>query len=274
LRFDGGGPGRRRRRPSVLIPARVIEYLIQRPRRRQRDDPLADHHHRIHAYPHRVTGGRLRRTLGTRTGLRRDRNPTRCTPQKVLRFRNPELVKQESWTYLLTHYAVGVFMAEAVEDLGEVDPPPGRRPGGTFPPPTLTTESANLHRNAAPAITGPAKPILPTSHQTPNRRTERNQEKLRINNHPRLPGGKRRHNVEPSLRTYCRAAAELNPAIEPRNSPYAGNAQIAGQAHGPDGERTMSCRCGSALRLHDLAQSSVRRRSAASGSTPIPPRHM
>jgi Transposase DDE domain len=38
---------------------------------------------------------------------------------KVLRSRTPELVKQEIWAYLLTHYAIRVFMAEAAEDLGE-----------------------------------------------------------------------------------------------------------------------------------------------------------
>src|SRR5664279_3114596 len=40
-------------------------------------------------------------------------------PSKVLRSRTPELVKQEIWAYLLTHYAIRVFMAEAAEDLGE-----------------------------------------------------------------------------------------------------------------------------------------------------------
>ena len=37
----------------------------------------------------------------------------------MLRSRTPELVKQEIWAYLLTHYAIRVFMAEAAEDLGE-----------------------------------------------------------------------------------------------------------------------------------------------------------
>lgn len=40
-------------------------------------------------------------------------------PSKVLRSRTPELVKQEIWAYLLTHYAIRVFMAEAAEDLGD-----------------------------------------------------------------------------------------------------------------------------------------------------------
>lgn len=40
-------------------------------------------------------------------------------PSKVLRSRTPDLVKQEIWAYLLTHYAIRAFMAEAAEDLGE-----------------------------------------------------------------------------------------------------------------------------------------------------------
>jgi len=38
---------------------------------------------------------------------------------KVLRSRTPDLVKQEIWAYLLTHYAIRAFMAEAAEDLGD-----------------------------------------------------------------------------------------------------------------------------------------------------------
>lgn len=38
---------------------------------------------------------------------------------KVLRSRKPELVRQEIWALLLTHYAVRSFMREAADDLGE-----------------------------------------------------------------------------------------------------------------------------------------------------------
>ncbi|HET9256634.1 MAG TPA: IS4 family transposase, partial [Pseudonocardiaceae bacterium] len=38
---------------------------------------------------------------------------------KVLRSRKPELVRQEIWALLLTHYAVRIFMREAADDLGE-----------------------------------------------------------------------------------------------------------------------------------------------------------
>ena len=38
---------------------------------------------------------------------------------KVLRSRTPELVRQEIWGLLLTHYAVRSFMREAADDLGE-----------------------------------------------------------------------------------------------------------------------------------------------------------
>jgi hypothetical protein len=65
---------------------------------------------------------------------------------------------------------------DLLHPLHKSDPRPGRRPGGTFPPPTLNTEHGtrnrqNLHRNGAPAITGPPRPILPTSRQTTNSRT-------------------------------------------------------------------------------------------------------
>jgi hypothetical protein len=40
-------------------------------------------------------------------------------PGKVLRSKTPDLVKQEIWAYLLTHYAIRAFMAEAAEDLGD-----------------------------------------------------------------------------------------------------------------------------------------------------------
>jgi Insertion element 4 transposase N-terminal/Transposase DDE domain len=38
---------------------------------------------------------------------------------KVLRSKTPELVRQEIWALLLTHYAVRSFMREAADDLGE-----------------------------------------------------------------------------------------------------------------------------------------------------------
>ena len=39
-------------------------------------------------------------------------------PGRVLRSRTPELVKQEIWALLITHYAVRVFITEAADDLG------------------------------------------------------------------------------------------------------------------------------------------------------------
>jgi hypothetical protein len=38
---------------------------------------------------------------------------------RVLRSKTPELVKQEIWALLLTHYAVRDFMREAADDIGE-----------------------------------------------------------------------------------------------------------------------------------------------------------
>jgi hypothetical protein len=39
-------------------------------------------------------------------------------PGRVLRSRTPDLVKQEIWALLITHYAVRVFITEAADDLG------------------------------------------------------------------------------------------------------------------------------------------------------------
>ncbi|MGH8571566.1 MAG: IS4 family transposase [Gammaproteobacteria bacterium] len=39
-------------------------------------------------------------------------------PGRVLRSRTPELVKQEIWALLITHYAVRAFITEAADDLG------------------------------------------------------------------------------------------------------------------------------------------------------------
>ena len=68
-------------------------------------------------------------------------------PRRVLRSRTPDLVRQEIWAFLITHYAVRNFITEAADDMGE-DPdrlsftrtinilrPPGPQPGGVFPPP-------------------------------------------------------------------------------------------------------------------------------------------
>lgn len=38
---------------------------------------------------------------------------------KLLRSKTPELVRQEMWALLLTHYAVRTFMSEAADDIGE-----------------------------------------------------------------------------------------------------------------------------------------------------------
>lgn len=51
-----------------------------------------------------------------------DEVETHQMPQRrVLRSRTPELVRQELWALLLTHYAVRAFMREAADDL-DLDP--------------------------------------------------------------------------------------------------------------------------------------------------------
>lgn len=37
---------------------------------------------------------------------------------RQLRSKTPELVKQEIWAFLITHYAVQVFISQAADDLG------------------------------------------------------------------------------------------------------------------------------------------------------------
>ena len=40
-------------------------------------------------------------------------------PRRVLRSRTPDLVRQEIWAFLITHYAVRNFITEAADDMGE-----------------------------------------------------------------------------------------------------------------------------------------------------------
>jgi hypothetical protein len=73
-------------------------------------------------------------------------------PGKVLRSKSPDMVRQEIYGYLLTHYAISALICRAATEAG-TDPdrvkfkrtvrivkPPGRRPGG-FPP--LSTGNAS-----------------------------------------------------------------------------------------------------------------------------------
>lgn len=39
-------------------------------------------------------------------------------PHRTLRSKTPDLVKQEIWAFLITHYAAQRFMTEAADDLG------------------------------------------------------------------------------------------------------------------------------------------------------------
>lgn len=41
------------------------------------------------------------------------------SPAKILRSKTPDLVKQEIWAHLLTHYAIRAFIADAAEDIGD-----------------------------------------------------------------------------------------------------------------------------------------------------------
>ena len=63
----------------------------------------------------------------------------------VLRSKSPEMIRQEIWALLLTHYAIRRLMCEAatsrqrsgpvvVHAVSSCHPPPGYRPGGIFPP--------------------------------------------------------------------------------------------------------------------------------------------
>ena len=86
----------------------------------------------------------------------------------VLRSKSPEMIRQEIWAFLLTHYAIRNLMCEAADQAGRHPvpivvhtvaarhPPPGHRPGGIFPPGAWLTPSPRLTRRSLKGSTRPA----------------------------------------------------------------------------------------------------------------------
>jgi hypothetical protein len=89
----------------------------------------------------------------------------------VLPSKTPELVRQEIWSLLLTHYAIRYVMKDAADTVGTDpddlsfirsyrDPPPGHQPGGLSPltdslqhskkPPTKSPNAPTHHDDTAP----------------------------------------------------------------------------------------------------------------------------
>jgi hypothetical protein len=103
---------------EVKIPIRVVEYMVTN--RGENTETIrlitsiADH--RV-AMAHELAAVYQQRW---EFELTLDEVETHQMPHsKVLRSRSPELVRQEIWALLLTHYAVRSFMREAADDLGE-----------------------------------------------------------------------------------------------------------------------------------------------------------
>jgi hypothetical protein len=107
-------------------------------------------------------------------------------PGKVLRSKSPDMVRQEIYGYLLTHYAISALICRAATE-ADIDPdrvkfpahrpyhpPPGRRPGlspltsrNSYSPPFWPTSPARatstLRGGTAPALASSAGPaITPT----------------------------------------------------------------------------------------------------------------
>ena len=121
-------------------------------------------------------------------------------PGKVLRSQSPDMVEQEIWGYLLTHYAISALTCAAATAAG-IDPdrvkftrtvrdhPPGRRPG--FSP--LTRAAAppgpghGRHHQDEEPQPAPQAPHLPPRRQTRTAQLLPRQETRRPRHPPRRP---------------------------------------------------------------------------------------
>jgi len=102
---------------------RVIEYEVPDREGDGTDEVIApDHHHR--GLPGRPCG-RPRAGLSRKMGARDRERPAQDLPPrapgKILRSESPDMVRQEIWGYLLTHYAISALICTAATNAG-IDP--------------------------------------------------------------------------------------------------------------------------------------------------------
>ena len=110
--------GTRARIPDqARIPVRVIEYAI--PNRDGKVETIKIMTTILD--PEIAPAGELAALYSERWEfeLTLDEIETHQMSARLLRSRTPELVRQEIWALLLTHYAVRYFMLEAVDDIGD-----------------------------------------------------------------------------------------------------------------------------------------------------------
>jgi hypothetical protein len=109
--------GRARIPDQARIPVRVIEYTIP-----NRDGKVETIKIMTTILDHEIApAGELAALYAERWEfeLTLDEIETHQMSARLLRSRTPELVRQEIWALLLTHYAVRYFMLEAADDIGD-----------------------------------------------------------------------------------------------------------------------------------------------------------
>jgi hypothetical protein len=109
--------GRSRIPDEARIPVRVVEYTI--PNRDGKVETVKIMTTILD--PEQATAGELAALYAQRWEfeLTLDEVEThQMLARRILRSRTPELVRQEIWALLLTHYAVRAFMREAADDVG------------------------------------------------------------------------------------------------------------------------------------------------------------
>ena len=107
---------------ATHLPVRVIEYQVhtgaenEEPETFRLITTITDHHE--------VNAAELASAYAQRWEFESSLREIECqllTPGGTLRSKSPELVRQEIWGILLTHYSIRVFMTEAA-DTTEIDP--------------------------------------------------------------------------------------------------------------------------------------------------------
>lgn len=107
---------------ATHLPVRVIEYQVstgtdnETPETFRLITTMTDHH--------AVTAAELASAYAQRWEFEASLREIQCqllTPGRTLRSKSPEMVRQEIWGLLLTHYAIRAFMTEAADTI-EIDP--------------------------------------------------------------------------------------------------------------------------------------------------------
>ncbi|MEU7864288.1 hypothetical protein [Nonomuraea sp. NPDC049141] len=111
-------------------------------------------------------------------------------PGRILRSRTPDLVRQEIWAYLLTHWALATLICVAATTAGVGRPRPDQVPGHP-------AHRAPLgHRPGGPSACAPRHPL--DAHRPPGRPASQSQS---LPQTPQLPPSRQTHPTKQLQRT-------------------------------------------------------------------------